>query len=419
MPTPRFALFTLYCVACACDPAPDGTFDASPARDAGRTHTDADVRPVTDAGVASGDATITTIDAHVPIVVTDCDGLPAVGEWVDISPPELRTPINMEVTAIIVDPRTQAIFTGSSNNTNGGPPTSSGILRSDDCGATWERVSTAGDSSFLLTGIPWSMAIDPSDPDVMYVANGYGQQPTIYRSDDAGTTWRALSPHPDWGVDSFVQAIALDPTNPAHVAVSFHANCDPPHHANCLSRSTDRGETWELIDGPREIAGWTEAASVTILGGTSYLYSGDAGAFYTENAGADWHRVVDRGLLGSYNGSALVLGDRVYVGGNGSRLFSAPLDPARLAASWSEVSGSPSSGCTSMVVGDGYVYCTSVWDYGGQPFWRATVSDLETWTRLESPTIARGGYALAYDESHHILYAAGMTGGLWRVVLGP
>jgi photosystem II stability/assembly factor-like uncharacterized protein len=102
---------------------------------------------------------------------------------------------------------------------------SSGCFRSDDAGASWRRISGGLPSNDIL-----SLAVDPSDPNILYA--GLGR--TLYTSVDGGLTWTKLAAAP---VPNFSGplAIAIDPSHPSTVYFSSH---------NGVHRSTDRGATW-------------------------------------------------------------------------------------------------------------------------------------------------------------------------------
>ena len=61
--------------------------------------------------------------------------------------------------------------------------TATGITRSTDGGATWDEVQPIPDGA-------WPVTFAPSDPERAYVV-GFDRQ--LYRSDDAGATWRVVS----------------------------------------------------------------------------------------------------------------------------------------------------------------------------------------------------------------------------------
>lgn len=82
-----------------------------------------------------------------------------------------------------------------------------GVYRSDDRGASWERL----DGNGLPSDFGFALALDPADPDVSYVIpeEGSGNRVTcdgrlgVYRTGDAGRSWELSSdglPEPAWSV---------------------------------------------------------------------------------------------------------------------------------------------------------------------------------------------------------------------------
>ncbi|HXX94307.1 MAG TPA: hypothetical protein VEN81_11795, partial [Planctomycetota bacterium] len=49
-----------------------------------------------------------------------------------------------------------------------------GIYKSIDWGDTWVRVNTGANGPNLETGRNWTLAVDPTNPDVVYTVCGYG-----------------------------------------------------------------------------------------------------------------------------------------------------------------------------------------------------------------------------------------------------
>jgi len=120
-----------------------------------------------------------------------------------------------------------------------------GVYKTTDGGATWERVLHISDD----TGVN-EVHMDPRDPDVLY-ASSYqrrrhvytlidgGPESAIYKSTDAGATWRKLTeglPKVDMGKIG----MAVSPANPDYIYAIIEAQRDK----GGTFRSTDRGESW-------------------------------------------------------------------------------------------------------------------------------------------------------------------------------
>jgi photosystem II stability/assembly factor-like uncharacterized protein len=85
------------------------------------------------------------------------------------------------------------------------PPGQGGVFRSDDAGATWRRVS----ADQALWGRGWyfeKIAVDPRDPDIVFVPNV-----AVNRSRDGGASWDVIRGSP--GGDDYHQ-VWIAPDNP-------------------------------------------------------------------------------------------------------------------------------------------------------------------------------------------------------------
>ncbi|MCB9892421.1 MAG: hypothetical protein H6833_12280 [Planctomycetes bacterium] len=148
-----------------------------------------------------------------------------------------RGPANVagRARSIVIDPRnTQHIWVGS---------VSGGLWRSQDGGATWSLV----DDWWSNLSVP-TVAMDPNDPDVLYVGTGEGfyslahlsrnlshfvRGAGILKSTDGGTTWTHLAQTTSW---QHVTRIAVSPLDPNVVLAS--------RRPGGIARSADGGLTW-------------------------------------------------------------------------------------------------------------------------------------------------------------------------------
>ncbi len=149
------------------------------------------------------------------------------------------------ISRILIDPRDSKVVYVAAE----GPLWSSGgergVFKSTDRGATWEAVLEIS----AETGVT-SLEMDPENPDVLYAAAyqrrrtvwsllAGGEESGIYKSTDAGATWRRVTrglPDGDMGKIG----LAVSHTTPGTVYATIEAK---PDEAG-FYRSVDAGETW-------------------------------------------------------------------------------------------------------------------------------------------------------------------------------
>ncbi|MEO0974114.1 MAG: glycoside hydrolase, partial [Pseudomonadota bacterium] len=120
----------------------------------------------------------------------------------------------------------------------------SGLFRSTDGGDRWQPLGT-GPGADRLPGVAEGVgrigvAIAPSDPTRLYATVGAEEGAGIYRSDDTGATWqRVSSDERVWGRPGDFGELRVHPGNPD---VVFAGNI-------AAYRSDDGGATWTSIKG--------------------------------------------------------------------------------------------------------------------------------------------------------------------------
>ncbi len=128
-----------------------------------------------------------------------------------------------------------------------------GIWKTQDAGRTWVPIFDSEG-----TGSIGALAVAPSNPNVVYAGSGEGlQRPDlsvgdgIYKSTDAGATWTHLGLRDGQQIAS----MAVDPANPDRlfVAVLGHPYAANPERG--IYRSTDGGATFERVLFTNEDAG--------------------------------------------------------------------------------------------------------------------------------------------------------------------
>ena len=412
--------------------------------------------------------------APAPTPVADCTSASfgtQVGVWQDITPAVFRTPANMQTASVVVDPaHPGTVYASAGNNTNGGnPTTSTGVWKSTDCGAHWAQASTGQGSSAVNTGLLWEAKFDAGGNN-LYVSNGYGNPPALFKSSNGGVDWVdvfagktfTLSGDPKAGppvplatafqYGGFVQGFSIDPADATqqHIVATFHENCfdgvaaaqggwgligAPSNNGiGCLGETHDGGATWRLFTDEQPASGWVEAATVTVIGATSFLHITPGGVYYTADAGATWQPVSstsDGGVTyvpissaySSYGeGTWLMPDGTLYLGTSSAGIVYSQASPGKALGSPRSWTALPDSPKAADIISDGATLYAGwgIFDSSGQPFYSSPLADLAHWTRSTLATDpsapANGPNEYAYDPVNHALYAAAYSGGLLRLV---
>jgi photosystem II stability/assembly factor-like uncharacterized protein len=184
---------------------------------------------------------------------------------------------------VVVDPVNSQIVYASLWNTRRPPwyvygPSNGpggGIYKSIDGGATWKPLT----GGLPTDGVGRSgIAVSPTNPKIVYVVVD-AKEGGLFRSNDAGATWtKTTGDTRVWGRGWYFEKVAVDPKNPDVVYV--------PNVG--IQRSTDGGKTfstWAMRGSPGgdDYQGvWIDPANPDIV-----IAASDQGAIITLNASAD------------------------------------------------------------------------------------------------------------------------------------
>jgi photosystem II stability/assembly factor-like uncharacterized protein len=120
-----------------------------------------------------------------------------------------------------------------------------GVWKTTDAGRTWKPIFDD-----QPTGSIGTIAIAPSDPNVVYVGSGEGlHRPDlstgdgVYRSGDAGKTWTRLGLRDAQQIPN----IAVDPKNPDRLFVAALGHPYGPNEERGIYRSTDGGKSFQKV----------------------------------------------------------------------------------------------------------------------------------------------------------------------------
>ncbi len=176
-----------------------------------------------------------------------------------------------------------------------------GVYKSTDAGKTWTHLGLRNSQ-----GIP-AVAVDPRNPNRVFAAAlghpyGANEERGIYLSTDGGQNWqKVLSKGPDVGGSD----VAIDPSNPDVVYASlWEVRLGPWEDGNQYSgtggglfKSTDGGRTWRALTNglPKGIIQVDVAIAASH---TSRLYASVAtnepsvGIYRSDAAGENWTRIT-------------------------------------------------------------------------------------------------------------------------------
>ncbi len=176
---------------------------------------------------------------------SDIHAIAAEMHWRMIGP--FRGGRTVAVSGVVQKPNT---FYMAANN--------GGVWKSTDFGVTWKPIFDG-----QPTGSIGSLAVAPSNPDVVYVGSGEGlQRPDlsvgdgIYKSIDAGKTWQHLGLRDGYQIPSIV----VDPKDPNRIFVAVLGHPYGPNPERGIFRSTDGGQSFERVLYKDENTGAIEVA---------------------------------------------------------------------------------------------------------------------------------------------------------------
>jgi photosystem II stability/assembly factor-like uncharacterized protein len=142
------------------------------------------------------------------------------------------------VTAVAGHPQDPLVFYFGACN--------GGIWRTDNAGATWRNVS----DGYVRSASVGALAVSPSHPHVLYAGMGeacirsnVSHGDGVYRSDDGGRTWRWL------GLEDtrHIARVRVDPYDPDRVYVAALGHAFGPNRQRGIFRSLDGGRTWQHV----------------------------------------------------------------------------------------------------------------------------------------------------------------------------
>lgn len=164
-----------------------------------------------------------------------------------------------------------------------------GVWRSTNGGTGWQQLGGGLPSGDLV--LRTSLALAPSDPDVLYAQMSTTGRPTgvlgVFRSQDAGDAWKSIGGRhfASERQMSYNNTIVVHPTEPDHVlcgGVDLHLTTDAGRHWNQVTR-------WNADRGAGDYAHADHHALLMPAAQPGWVYDlNDGGMDYSSDGGATW-----------------------------------------------------------------------------------------------------------------------------------
>ena len=175
-----------------------------------------------------------------------------------------------------------------------------GVFRSDDAGTTWKPTNKGLHSEFLpspdaqVGHCVHRIALHPSRPDVLFMQKHWD----VMRSDNAGESWTEVSGNLPTDFGFPIDVHAHEPETVFVVPITSDSEHFPPHGKLRVYRSRSGGNEWEALTNglPQSncyVNVLREAMSVDTLDSCGIYFGTTGGQVYAStNAGDSWAPIV-------------------------------------------------------------------------------------------------------------------------------
>ena len=168
------------------------------------------------------------------------------------------------------------LFAGTSGN-------ETALYRSTDRGDSWKQVASFGSG--------YSVAFSPAfeTDSTLFAFNCVCGNEGLYRSTDGGDTWRQVAnPGP-----SSVDSLALSPSFETDSTLFAYTGAGTLEEASGLYRSTDGGDSWRRVFGPRPSGSGHLALSPAFETDSTLFADAGVSVFRSTDGGDAWKEVLE------------------------------------------------------------------------------------------------------------------------------
>jgi len=196
------------------------------------------------------------------------------------------------ITKLAIDPRNSNVVYAASLGHVFMPNAERGIFKTTDGGATWQKVLFVDDKT---GGV--DLVMDPRDPNVLYAAmwqvqrqpwklTSGGPGSALYKTVDGGAHWTKISTNPGFATGILGKiGVSVAPTNPRVVYATVQAR------DGGIYRSADAGTTWKHVNGEmklRQRAFYYTAIFADPTNATTAYAPEVDGVYRTKDGGKTW-----------------------------------------------------------------------------------------------------------------------------------
>ena len=301
----------------------------------------------------------------------------------------------------------------------------------------------------------WSMAVDPTNADVLYAMCNFSGPQGLYKSTDGGDTWRyVMTPEHNKAMTPDFYSVTIDPApgNNQHILATFHSGWNFTGNAG-IAESPNGGKDWVLW-APKSLQGKipdfdnTGSRQTTIhytlpdagaghnvffLGkkdngdpdteGKYWIWATQgAGFFRTIDGGMTWNPVVSVGsetfsMMHGAGGMYRATNGVLYMGANRYLLRSTDNG-----ASWANAGVTSTQDGYNDVIGDGtFLYAipanAPMNGSGKSSYYVSLETDGQSWVKYNDQTFESGAMHFAFDAANGVIFSSNWSAGLWRLKL--
>ncbi len=296
------------------------------------------------------------------------------------------------------------IYVGTSYN---------GVWKSTDGAQSFVKVNTGTNGDKLDVGRLWTLAVDPTNSNVLFTTPGYGGG-GLYKSVNGGVDWEQMLPTEIIDATSeHIYSIELDPADSTHILATSHQPWVEYPNPSGVLESTDGGVTWRVVPPGVD---WGFGNYALFIDSTTWLvHTQEGGLWRTADSGATWNQATEANM--THGGTNLTrIGNTLYLGAIGGILRST--DEGE---SWEYVGPFDRGAGVYDIESDG-TFLWASWGYATQGDWgkrrfvTSPVDDGVEWTEQPGDqTFFNGANGTAYDAVHGVLVSSNWGAGVWRL----